>query len=281
MYYVQETDKPNFLFKLFNIVKLQEDKIILPVINEEIRRKKAEKLAKKTKKILDKTNCNKLVLSKEIKMQELYKNYLHTYNLDIVEGRWLFEALSTQTLEYVAEKGKMKKEEIQVSILVNEITENLIENIKEIAKQYKSVNIVTKHAEKFKKIEEQILQEDGIMIIVTNNKKKSLAKSKIILNVDFPTELINQYCIYEEAIIINLRGNVKINRKRFNGININDYKIDFDYLEDFDYDKDNLYDKKDIYESQIYQKQPYRIIKRKIEKDKVKILELIGNKTVL
>ncbi|MGN1296871.1 MAG: hypothetical protein ACI4VH_00320 [Clostridia bacterium] len=281
MYYVQETDKPNALCKLFNIVKLQKDKIILPIGKEEVKSKRAEKLAEKTKKILDKTNCNKLVLSKIIKTQQIYKNYLYSYNLDIVEGRWLFEALSMQALEYVINKERMKKEETQLSILVNEITDNFLETIKEMVKQYKSVNIVTNHIEKFKRIEEKILQEDGIMITVTNNKKKSLAKSKIILNVDFPTELINQYYIYEEAIIINLRGNVKINRKRYNGININDYKIDFNYLEEFDYDKDNLYDKKDIYEAQIYQKQPYKEIKKRIKKDRVEIVELIGNKTVL
>lgn len=281
MYYVQETDKPNALCKLFNIVKLQKDKIILPIGKEEVKSKRAEKLAKNTKKILDKTNCNKLVLSKIIKTQEIYKNYLYSYNLDIVEGRWLFEALSMQALEYVISKEGMKKEETQLSILVNGITDNFLETIKEIVKQYKSVNIVTNHIEKFKQVEKQILQEDGIMITVTNNKKKSLAKSKIILNVDFPTELINQYYIYEKAIIINLRGNVKINRKRFNGININDYKMEFNYLDEFDYDKNNLYDKKDIYEAQIYQKQPYQEIIKRIKKDKVKIVGLIGNKTVL
>lgn len=281
MYYVQETDKPNFLFKLFNIVRLQEDKIILPIGKEKIKSKRAEKLAKKTKRILDKTNCNKIVISKAIKTQEIYKNYLYSYNLNIVEGRWLFEVLSKQILEYVIKKEKMKKEETRLSILVNEITDNFLQNIKEIVKQYKSVNIVTNHIEKFKRIEEKILQEDGIMITVTNNKKKSLAKSEIILNVDFPTELINQYYIYEKAIIINLRGNVKINRKRFNGININDYKMEFNYLDEFDYDKNNLYDKKDIYEAQIYQKQPYQEIIKRIKKDKVKIVGLIGNKTVL
>lgn len=281
LYYVQETDKPNFLFKLFNIVRLQGDKIILPIGKEKIKPKRAEGLAKKTKKILEKTNCNKIVLSKMMKTQENYKNYLYSHNINIVEGRWLFEVLSKQILEYVIKKEKMKKEETRLSILVNEITDNFLQNIKEIVKQYKSVNIVTNHIEKFKRIEEKILQEDGIMITVTNNKKKSLAKSEIILNVDFPTELINQYYIYEEAIIINLRGNVKINRKRFNGININDYKIEFNYLDEFDYDKNNLYEKKDIYEAQIYQKQPYQEVIKKTKKDKVKIVGLIGNKTVL
>ena len=282
MYYVQEADKPNILLNLFNIIRLEEDKIILPItMHEEMNLKKARKLAQKTKKILDETTCNKIILSKEIKKQKNYKNYLYSNNIDIVDGKWLFEVLSAKILEYVINKKNMKKEETQVSILVNEMTDNILENIRQIVQEYKRVNIVTNHIEKFKKIEEEILRKDGIMINVNNNKRKSLIKSKIILNVDFPTELINKYNIYDEAIIVNLKGNVKINKKRFNGMNINNYQISFYNSEEFDYDKSNLYEQKDIYEAQIYQKQPFEYIERKIKREKVKIIQLVGNRTTL
>lgn len=111
MYYIQENDKPQFLCKLFNIVKLKEDKIILPISEEKISLKKAERLAQKTKKILQKGTCNKVILSKKIKKQEDYQNYLYTYQLDIIDGKWLFEALSTQILEYIVKKEKIKKQE--------------------------------------------------------------------------------------------------------------------------------------------------------------------------
>ena len=52
-------------------------------------------------------------------------------------------------------------------------------------------------------------------------------KSQIILNIDFPQELINKYNIYDDAVIVNLKGNIKINKKRFNGLNINNYEINF------------------------------------------------------
>lgn len=282
MYYIQETDKPNFLFNLFNIVKLEEDKIILPIeTKKEIPLKKSEILANKTKKILDRTNCNKVILSKEIKKREDYKNYLYTYNFDIVDGRWLFEILLLQALNYVIEKKKIKKEEISISILVNDVNDSILENVKKVVKEYKKVNIVTNHIEKFKKIEEQVLEKEGIMIIVGNNKKKSISKSRIILNIDFPTELINRYRIYEEAIIINLKGNVKIEKKRFNGININDYDIFFKNKNEIDFDICQKYDNKDIYEAKIVKKQPYEFIKKKIDDDQVKIIKLVGNKTTI
>lgn len=281
MYYVQEADKPNYMLKLFNIIKLKDDKIILPVQSEEISLKKAEKLAKKTKKILDKTNCNKIILSKEIKKQENFKNYLYSDQVNIVDGKWLFEILSYQAVEYIIKKQNMKKEEITVSVLVNDITNNLLENIKKIIREYKRVNIITNHINKFKNVETKILEQEGIMITVTNNKKKSLSKSKIILNVDFPTELINKYSIYEKAIIINIKGKVEINSKRFNGININDYEISFKDLEDFDYDKKILYEKKHIYEAQILKNQPFKYIEERIRNDRVEIIRMKGNRTII
>ena len=276
MYYIQETDKLNFLFKIFNIVRLEENKIILPVIDEKLTAKKAQKLALKTKKILDKTNCKKVVISKNIKKQEKYINNLYTYNIDIIDGKWLFEILSNKALKYIVNKNKIKAQEEVVSILVNDLSLNMLENIKEIVQEYKGLNIVTNHINKFKKLEKQILDEYGTMITITNNKKKSLSKSKLILNVDFPEELINKYIINEKAICINLEGNVKIHQKRFNGVNINDYDIIIKNQEGldlgFDYDINNKYKMAEVYESQIYQKQPYKNIMNKISKDKVQIL---------
>ena len=281
MYYIQETDKPNFIFRLFNIIQLQEDKIILPIDENKISSKKAQRLAQKTKKILDKTISKKIVISEKIQKQEKYVNLLHTYSLEIVKGKWLFELLSCKILDYILERKEMKKEETAVSILMNDLTENMLSNIREIIKEYKRVNIITNHIEKFRKIEKQILEKDGIMITVGNNKKKGLSKAKIILNVDFPSELINQYNIYENAIIVNIRGNVKIAKKRFNGITINDYEIAFRNEEELDYDKKTKYRTCEIYEAQVNKKQPFQEIMKKIEKDQVKITKLFGINTVL
>lgn len=281
MYYIQEADKPNFIFKLLNIIQLREDKIILPIGEEKISSKAAQKLAEKTKKILDKTMSKRIVISEKIQKQEEYVNLLHNYSLEIIEGKWLFEILSCKALDYILKQKEMKKEETSISILVNDLTENMLSNIRKITKEYKRVNIITNHIENFKKIEKQILEKDGIMITVGNNKKKGLSKSKLILNVDFPSELINQYNIYENAIIINIRGNVKITKKRFNGITINDYDITFEKNKEFDYDKDTKFKACKIYESQINKKQPIQEIMKQIEKDKVKITKLVGMNTML
>ena len=142
-------------------------------------------------------------------------NYLYTYNLNIVDGRWLYEVISDKVLDYVINKKDLTKEEIQLSILVNDLSDIMLDKIKVLADQYKKINIVTNHIEKFKRIEEKLLNENGVIITVTNNKRKSLIKSKIILNVDFPNELINKYRICEDAIIVNIKHEVKIKNNKY------------------------------------------------------------------
>ena len=62
---------------------------------------------------------------------------------------------------------------MKISMLINDITDFEIENIKLLAKKYKNLNIVTNHIEKIKKIEEELLEKEGIMITVTNNRKRA------------------------------------------------------------------------------------------------------------
>lgn len=279
MYYIQEADKLKWLFKWFNIIQIEGEKIILPIDTKDMDCKKAQKLARKTQNIFEKTRSKKIVISKKIQEQEEYMNQLYPLDLDIVKGRWLFEVLSYQVLDYILEKKEMKKEETKIAILVNDLSENMLANLRKIAKQYKMVNIITNHREKFKKIEKQILEEDGIMITVGNNKRKGLSQATLILNVDFPTELINGYSIYENAIIVNLRENVKIEKKRFNGIMIHDYEIVVENETEFDYDKKTKYRACEIYEAQLNKRQPFEDIMKQINNDKVKITQLIGKKT--
>lgn len=276
MYYIKETDKPSKFAEFFHIVKLENDTIILPILSTSLDEKTAYKLAIKTKTILDKTNSKKLVLSKQVKQQEAYMNYLYSYNYEIVDGRWLFQMLLFDVLEYIIKKLKIKEEETKIGILVNDISDLAIYAIEKLVSKYKYVKIVTNHIHHFKNIEEKISEEQGIFINVGNNKRKILSKTNIILNLDFPTELINRYTIYNTATIINFKGNVKIKDKRFNGLNINDYEIDWKtnpHLEKFE--------AKDIYEAIQHKNQPIEETLKKIKRDNVMIQYLKGVKTII
>ena len=94
------------------------------------------------------------------------------------------------------------------------------------------MGIVTNHISTFKRIEEKLYRNNGILITVTNNRRRSLLKSNIIINVDFPKELLNKFTINDNATIINIEEESKIKKKRFCGKVINNYEINvIDYKE--------------------------------------------------
>ena len=139
-----------------------------------------------------------------------------------------------------------------------------------VAQNMKRVNIVTNHINKFKKMEEYLYNELGIILNISNNKSKSLLNSELIINIDFPQELINKYEIYNKAILINILNGVEIKAKKFNGINVNYYSI---YMPKRY--KMNGFDNQIVYESEIY-KYGYNQARNCIIKDKIKIKKLIG-----
>lgn len=274
MIYIEKNDKPNIIEKILNLIKVQDSTIILP-ISKETTEKQIERIAKKTVKIIGKiSNSKKAVISKKMQEEEKYINYLNEYGIEIADGRWLFEILLTDIISYIVEKQKIEK--VNISILINDLTDIEYENIKVLAQQYTTLNIVTNHIEKFRKLE-KILQEEGIILTITNNKKKSLMKSQIIINVDFPKELINKYRINENAIIVNVKRPIKITQKRFNGITVNDYEIEYrnDICnEEFLSGKYNL---KDLYEAEMYKKDSLTNLRKKMKNDKVLVNKLYLN----
>lgn len=275
MFYIEKNDKPNWLERKLNIIRIKENTIMLP-IDKDTKEKQIEKISIKTNKIIQKySTSKKIVLSKEMEKEQKYINYLNTYGLEIQNGRWLFEILLPDITQYIINKKKIEK--VNISIMINDLTDIELENIKILARKYKTINVVTNHIEKFKKLEKSLEEDEGIIITITNNKKKSLMKSQIILNIDFPKELINKYNIQDEAVIVNVKGNVKINKKRFNGLNINDYEIDFRDDKKNNKALNNKFYLKDLYESELYKRQNVSEIRKKIKNDKVIIKKLILN----
>ena len=274
MYYIENNDKPSYFAKIFNIIKFENNKFHIP-LTEKTKNNKIIKLAKKMDKLLKCCNSNKIVLSKYIFQNEIFKNLLYSYGYDIVDGKWLFEALIDKVVDFIAEKRNMKKEETSISILVNNLSDYTLENIIKFSKEFKTLNIVTNHIEKFKTIQDKIYQENGLMITVSNNKKKSLAKSEIIINIDFQNELLNKYNIYENATIVNIYHAGKIKRKRFNGIVINDYEICLNENELLNFNVNfEKYFIKHLYEGELYRKYPYIELKKKIKDDGIEIESL-------
>ena len=253
--YIEKMDKPKCLLKKIKIV--QDDCKIYMNLDKE---KNIKKLVNK----LIKLETSNVVLSKELHENKELINAINSCNIRIFDGRWLIKYLIPEILNFVVQKKNIQTEQTEIAVTTNEITDITLETIKSLVKQFRRVTVVTNHTEKLRKLEKEIYEKEGILIIVSNNQKKSLLKPQIILNMDFNQELLNKYKINEEAIIINLEGDIKIKHKRFNGININDYEIDVGREEIIWRENMKSFKAKDLLEAKLYMKDTFYNIRTKI-----------------
>lgn len=266
-FYIEKLDKHRFnLYKM----KIEKDNFKIYANLE-----KEKNIIKVIKKLI-KNGTTNVVLSKELCENRDLINAINSSGIDIFDGRWLEKYLVFEILDYVIKQIGLKKEEIEFAITTNEITDISIEIIRTLATQYRRLTVVTNHIEKLKKIEKEIYEKHGVLIVISNNQKKSLLRPRIILNLDFNKEVLNRYKINEKAIIINLEGNMKIESKRFNGININDYEIEVGKEEIVWRENAKKFKNKDLLEAIMYMKDSFNNIRNKISKNKISIKEVFG-----
>ena len=84
------------------------------------------------------------------------------------------------------------------------------------------MNIITKNMKQFKYIEKQLYEKQAIALQITNNKRKSMLKSNIIVNVDLTEEELNKCTFPQNIIIINIKNKINTNSIKSEGINVND-----------------------------------------------------------
>ena len=271
-FYIEKMDKHKRFGKK---IEIQNDNIKIYYNLE------TEKNIKKIIKNLLKHEIYNVVLDKSLWNNDKFKNYLYSNNINIVDGKWLKKYMTLDILNYIITKKQIHKEETEIAITLNEITEISIEIIKNLAKQYKKLVVVTNHIEKLRKIEKEIKEKEGILIVVTNNKNKSLLKSQIIINMDFNKEVLNQYKIYDEAIILNIEENIKIDSIRFNGVIINDFEVETGRIELIWRENYEKYRVKDLLEANLYVRDTFKNIRKKLQKSNISIKSLYGNNGII
>lgn len=287
MWYVrllENIDGVHWFKRIFGIITVKDvgnkTIAILPYkADDKISDKKWAKLANKlSKKLYDKQNQS-IVLAEDIRQNESFVNTLNSNNCNILCGRWLFSYLTEEVLEYIEEKSEKQLETMEIAVMVNDNSERNLKIIVNLAQRVKMLNIVTNHIEKFKKIEEYLYEKMGILVRITNNTKKALLKTDVILNMDFPEELVNRYVLPKKGILVNIDEKVTIFTKRFSGININSYEIALpeEYYKFFE--ENNLienFNTSILYESMLHRRSSYDSIRKQIRDNKSKIKNLIG-----
>ncbi len=243
-------------------------------IKDDLNKRKVKKIAKKLYRISKKEDIV-VALNKTLSQNMELIEIINEYGIKILNGRWLFKFLLYDIVNYICKIECKILETQNVAILINKKDDIIIGQIMEIAKRVKSLKIISDFTNGFGYLEEELYTEYGIALQITNNKKKSLLHTDIIINFDYDGEQLNKYYTKSGAILVNLQENVEL--ENFVGININDYRIDYDKdnFEIFENEKD--FENNIIYESYIYRKDTLLNIQKQLKRDNVRLVGLIQN----
>lgn len=269
--YVREDENVNFVHKLFNKIKVENNIFLIPY-DENIKKHREKNLLEKLYKELQKYNVNRIVLSNKLISSYSFINQLKEYGIRIFDGKLLYKIILPQIVETVCGNINSNIENEKVSILINSNDEMDSKNIELLAQKVKSLNIVTNYPSRFINMSNYLFEEMGIIVKVSTGRKIT---GNIIINIDFNETKINEYRINPKAVIINCVCPTEILSKQFEGINIYSYNIMVP--DEYKIDKFNP---TFIYESNIYSRQ-MKEIEEKIRNDDVKISELIGKNGVI
>lgn len=274
-YFEEESKYPDFLKKLVfiyrkffgKVTKLRNDYGEIVVIPE-----KTRKFKKSLMKFLKIYSVKTVVLAKDL---EEFRDPIKSLNIKILDGKWLYKYLLLDVINFVTSNKNENLSGQSISFAVNNPEDIDLENLKTLARNCRSINLITKDEYRFKRLEEQMYKEEGVALNIAYNYKKSFLKSDIIINIDLSEKEFNKFALPRKAVVINLK-NVKIYSKGFNGINILRYEIDFPKQYENEILSLDSFNKEILYESYIYRRTAPKNILNKIKKDGLKLARLLG-----
>lgn len=236
-----------------------------------------KRIINQIKKYIKYENMQYIILDKDLSFIEENLRFIkEEFNkINILNGKYLMKNIISKLLEYIYNVNNKNIKLENIYIFVNEYTKNNIGIIEMLARKCKTVNIVTENLKYFIKLED-FLYNEGILITVSNNKRKSAKNAKIIINMDFSKDVFEKYTINMNSIIINLTNEKSFFENTFRGVCINNIEISIDknvrcfYKEFYGNIKESLY-----LESIILNKD-YKYVENKYEENNSKISDLIG-----
>lgn len=222
------------------------------------------------------------ILSKNLKisLQKESKNKALTF----YKSSRTFQYLIEQTLKYIiVQLGEedFTLERIDVYFLMNHFQKEYSEILTYFLEKVKTMNVVTMQIQNYMQLEEKWEKEKGILITVSNNKRKSLKKAKWIVNFDFTAEQLATYNLYRNAVILNMTDESLKGLTAFEGITVQQVEIKVKEELEGQWKEKGLdtqvFDTLELYETRILRESTYAQNVRKAEENEVKVIHLIGN----
>lgn len=199
------------------------DEVIIQV--PKFKKEKTKKYSKKVIKMLKKYNTSNIVLNEDLQLNEEFKNILYENNNYIITGKRLYKVLILTILKDISKQMELNFESVNISILVDEYSIENIDLIEHIAKEVKTLTVVTSNMARFEKIYEKLFEKYGIILRILEKGRNNLKRSQYVINIDFTYNDIKQLTLAKNAVCLSINEKIGELKKGFNGIIINDIDI--------------------------------------------------------
>lgn len=263
---------------------------ILPISHSEKNlTKQLKKCILKTKRLMKKYQILQIVIAEELKQNEGFMQAFQDERkveskMKILDGKELMPYLLEEIIEYISKKQGKTAQLEDLYLLIKQDNYQYQENILWLARNFRTINIVTPTLKVYQKLAKQLEEKQDIIITVTNNKKKSLKRANWIINFDLSPEEMKKYTINRTATIIYLTKEGVYEENTFEGLHICKAGIDVSQeIKDF-FEKQNLLKQCPItvlYESTIQHKKTLKQVMQQMKKDQVTIEKLYGRRGIL
>lgn len=256
-----------------------DNNYIISVSNKEKTRVK-----KRLTKFILKQKIDTLVFSKDLEgefKEEICALLNDNFGIDVLNGKKLMELMDFDIVKYIIDIQQVDMKQEEIYIIFKKDNSLNLNFLKRFIENFRMTNVVTNDIERLKNVQDNLLEQDGILISVSNNKRKALKRAKYVLNMNLSKTELEKYKINRNAIIINIKENVRYEDVNFDGINVNYFEITLpdEYIEKFEQIGEN-FDYVKLYESELVkdmQGKSLEDIYTKIKSDEVRVDGLIGN----
>ena len=221
-----------------------------------------DKSQRKLKEKLKKNNIEALVVENNNNIINYYK----------IESGYLLKYMAPEIIDLCFKFVKPILDEIY--ICTNIFNYENVQIIESLVSKVKIVNIVSKN-QNYCRLEKR-LEEKGIFITVSKNRRKSLKKANIVLNLD--CEDFSEYNINRHLILIDVTGKSRL-PEGFNGIIIRKIRVNtkkilrvFSEFENFE--------KEELLEAELVKIGNYEKVRNYIDLNKIYVEELYNKKLI-
>ena len=260
-------------------IEFFDNNYIISVSNKEKKRVK-----KKLIKFILKQKIDTLVFSQDLEgeFKEEICNLLNSnFGISVLNGKKIMELMDFDIVKYILDIQKVDMKQEEIYIIFKKDNSLNLNFLKRFIENFRMTNVVTNDIERLKKVQDNLLEHDGILISVSNNKRKALKRAKYVLNMNLSKSELEKYKINRNAIIINIKENVKYEDVNFDGVNVNYFEIALldEYVEKFEQIGEK-FDYVKLYESELLSKMQQKSLENiyaKIKSDGVRVDGLIGN----